>query len=120
VLCCYRKRARLSASKLVSNFVDSGARYENGGLSSQTRVDLITGRADFSRIDARFFKNAKDEVARDITMDPRLRSIVEHVIFGEPTMPMDTGPSALLKKASNTSSSFTSISSASASSLSGS
>lgn len=66
------------ASKLVSTFVEPGAMYENGCLSSFTREQLLQRKVN----DTHFFENAKYEVANDIQTNPVLRSIVERFALG--------------------------------------
>lgn len=59
-----KTRVVMTANKLVSMFVEPGAMYENGCLSSETRKKLLAKK----NIDSNFFEAAKYEVENDIRM----------------------------------------------------
>jgi len=71
---------KMGALKLVARFVEVGAPYENGCLSSKTRLALLE-----RDVHPDFFEAAKYEVAKDIMLNPILRDIVEqYVSFASP------------------------------------
>ena len=55
-------------------FVESGSLYENGCLSSATRLELLGNKINPQR-----FKTAKFEVLNDIVWNPDLKFIVEQI-----------------------------------------
>jgi len=67
-----RRHIHALANKLVNSFVETGARWENGCLSAQTRQALLT-----RDVHCDFFVDAQREVARDILFNQTLSSIIE-------------------------------------------
>ena len=59
---------------MIATFVESGSLYENGCLSSATRLELLGNKINPQR-----FKTAKFEVLNDIVWNPDLKFIVEQI-----------------------------------------
>lgn len=61
-----KKKKRLTANKIIATFVQSGAMYETGCLSSNTRQALLNST---NKAHSRLFETAKYELLKDIYLN---------------------------------------------------